>query len=107
MKRVSRVFRLALVLLLIAQSPGTGQIGPVPLASFTGTVRDIDSKTLTLDNTDSDPLHFFCTRKTRYYSGSKRIRSSDIKPGSRVTVESKSALDGELEAVNVRLEPQK
>src|ERR1700687_6225438 len=107
MKRVSRVFPLVLVLLLVAPLPGTGQIGPLPLASFTGTVRDIDGKALTLDNTDSDPLHFFCTRKTRYYSGSKKINSSDIKPGSRVTVESKPARDGELEAINVRLEPPK
>ena len=98
---------MALLLLLAARLPAAGQIGPLPLASFTGTVRDIDGKALTLDDTDSEPLRFFCTRKTRYYSGSKRISSSDIKPGSRVTVESKTARDGELEAVNVRLEPQK
>jgi hypothetical protein len=107
MRRVSRVFPLALLLLLVAQLPAAGQIGPLPLASFTGTVRDIDGKGLTLDGTDSDALHFFCTRKTRYYSGSKRISSSDIKPGSRVTVESKTARDGELEAINVRLESPK
>jgi hypothetical protein len=106
MKLDSRIFPLAL-LLLVALLQATGQIGPMPLASFTGTVRDMDGKTLALDGTDSDTLHFFCSRKTRYYSGSKKIKSSDIRPGSRVTVESKTARDGELEAVNVRLEPRK
>ena len=75
MNRIWRVFPLVLVLLVIVRLPAAAQIGPLPLASFAG---------------------IFCTRKTRYYGGSKNIRPSDFKPGSRVTVES-----------NVRLEPPK
>lgn len=64
--------------------------GPCPWPALPAAFRDIDGTALTLDNTDSEPLRFFCTRKMRYYSGAKRIGSSDIKPGSRVTVESKN-----------------
>ncbi|MGA2592851.1 MAG: hypothetical protein ABSH32_23305 [Bryobacteraceae bacterium] len=76
-----------------------------PLASFTGTVRHMDASTLTLARTDEDDLVILCNRKTRYYSGSKKIKRDDIKPGDRVSVE--TTLDPLLkpEAVNVRLLP--
>jgi hypothetical protein len=44
MNRIWRVFPLVLVLLVIVRLPAAAQIGPLPLASFTGTVRDIDGK---------------------------------------------------------------
>jgi Domain of unknown function (DUF5666) len=93
-----------LLLSSIAAQPVAAQLPAVPLATFTGTVHDMDGKTLTVEDADAKSLHFFCTHKTRYFDGSKKIKGSDIKPGARVSVESKTALDGELEAVNVRLE---
>ncbi len=76
-----------------------------PLASFAGTVRTLDSGTLTLSRPDQDDLEIVCTRKTRYYSGSRKIKRSDIKPGDRVVVETTLDIEGKPEAVNVRLQP--
>ncbi len=78
-----------------------------PLPSFAGTVRGIDSKGLTIERPDANTLQFNCTRKTTYYDGSKKIKASAIKPGAQVSVEAKRALDGTLDAVNVRLEREK
>jgi hypothetical protein len=107
MSRVRRLCVPGLLLLLIAAPPVAAQVPAVPLATFTGTVHDMDGKTLTVEDADAKTLQFFCTHKTRYFDGSKKIKSSDIKPGDRVSVESKTALDGELEAVNVRREHPK
>ena len=76
-----------------------------PLASFTGTVRAINSTTLTLARPDQDDLDISCTHRTHYYSGSQKIKREQIKPGDRVSVETK--LDPYLkpEAVNVRVLP--
>ncbi|HTQ55376.1 MAG TPA: hypothetical protein VMI94_13000 [Bryobacteraceae bacterium] len=76
-----------------------------PLASFTGTVREITSTSLTLTRTDQEDMEISCTHKTHYFSGSKKIRREDIKPGDRVTVETKLDLYMKPEAVNVRLLP--
>jgi hypothetical protein len=78
-----------------------------PLATFTGAVENIDKKKLTLQEADSNTLQFVCSRKTQYYDGDKKIKSSDIKPGDRVTVETKRFADGEMEAINVRVEHPK
>jgi hypothetical protein len=107
MSRVRRLCLPGLLLSLIAALPVAAQLPAVPLATFTGTVHDMDGKTLTVEDADAKSLHFFCTHKTRYFDGSKRIKGSDIQPGVRVSVESKTARDGELEAVNVRLEHPK
>ena len=107
MSRVRCLCVPGLLLSLIAALPVAAQFPAVPLATFTGTVHDMDGKTLTVEDADAKSLHFFCTHKTRYFDGSKRIKGSDIRPGARVSVESKTARDGELEAVNVRLEHPK
>ena len=78
-----------------------------PLATFSGAVQNIDKKKLTLQDADSNTLQFACSRKTQYYDGDKKIKSSDIKPGDRVTVETKRFADGEMEAINVRVEHPK
>ena len=104
MSRVRRLCLPGLLLSLVAALPVAAQFPAVPLATFTGTVHEMDGKTLTVEDADAKTLPFFCTHKTRYFDGSKRIKSSDIKPGDRVSVESKTARDGELEAVNVRRE---
>jgi len=87
-------------------TPG-GTMPNVPLATFTGAVQNIDKKKLTLQESDSKTLQFICSRKTQYYDGDKKIKSSDIKPGDQVTVETKRYADGEMEAVNVHIERQK
>ena len=82
-------------------------VGNEPLATFTGAVQNIDKKRLTLQEGDSKSVEFVCSRKTRYYDGDKKIKSSDIKPGDQVTVETKRFADGELEAINVHIEHPK
>ena len=78
-----------------------------PLASFTGAVQNIDKKKITVQESESNTLQFVCSRKTQYYNGGKKIKLSDIKPGDRVTVETKRLADGEMEAINVRIEHPK
>ena len=70
-------------------------------------MQDIDKKKLTLQDGDSNTLQFVCSRKTQYYDGDKKIKSSDIKPGDRVRVETKRFADGEMSAINVRVEHSK
>jgi hypothetical protein len=98
---VRRVLAIGLLgaLAMLAQ---TG-VWPVPLATFTGTVRGADKKSLLLELPDSNTLQFFCSGKTRYYDGSKRIRADAIKAGARVSVDASRGLDGKLDAVTVRL----
>lgn len=95
-----------LVALLVLAAGLHAQIFEQPLATFTGVVQEIDSKKLALQDADSNTLQFVLTHKTRYYSGNKRIKGSDIKRGDRVSIETKRFPDGELEAINVRLEPK-
>ena len=78
-----------------------------PLASFTGAVENIDKKKITVQESESNTLQFVCSRKTQYYDGDKKIKLSDVKPGDRVTVETKRLADGEMEAINVHIEHPK
>jgi hypothetical protein len=75
-----------------------------PLATFSGVVQEIDGKKIALEDADGNTLPFVLTHKTRYFAGAKKIKASDIKPGDRVSIETKRFPDGELEAINVRLE---
>lgn len=99
----------AIILLLCCACAGAfAQQAELPLASFTGTVRQINSTTLTLARPDEDDLDISCTRKTHYFNGSRKIRREEIKPGDRVSVETKLDLYLKPEAVNVRrLAPEK
>jgi len=78
-----------------------------PLPSFPGTVRGIDDKGLTIERPDSNTMDFRCSKKTKYFDGSKKITPSDVKPGDHVSVEAKRAIDGSLDAVSVHLDRQK
>src|SRR6266481_8602680 len=71
------------------------QGGPVdtPLATFTGTVRGSDSKLFTIEGPDGNTLMFHCSRKTKYYDGSKEIKRDALKAGDRVSVEGHRAGD--------------
>jgi len=76
-----------------------------PLATFTGTVRQITSTRLILARPDQDDLEISCTHNTHYYSGSQRIKRDKVKPGDRVSVETALDLMLKPEAVNVRVLP--
>lgn len=95
--------KLAIGLMCVVCALVCGQEAPAPLASFSGTVRQIGAGSLTLARPDQDDLEILCTRKTRYYAGARKIKREDIKPGDRVSVETK--LDPLLkpEAVTIRL----
>jgi hypothetical protein len=96
----------ALILLLSgACAAAFAQEVAPPLASFTGTVRQINSTTLTLARPEQDDLEISCTHKTHYYSGSQKIKREKIKPGDRVQVETTLDLYLKPEAVNVRVLP--
>jgi hypothetical protein len=125
MESEARLCRLSILLLLAFGLPAFSQFGRpmpggrrgpstsgatipnVPLATFTGAVQSIDKKTLTLQDADSKTLQFICSRKTQYYDGDKKIKSSDIKPGDQVSVETKRFADGEMEAINIHIERPK
>jgi hypothetical protein len=77
----------------------------VPPAVFTGSVETINKGSLTLEQDGANSLRFICSHKTHYFDGDKKIKLADIKPGIRVSVESKRYADGEMEAINVRIEP--
>jgi len=77
------------------------------MPNFAGTIRGIDSKLLTLEEPGTNLLEFRCSKKTKYYDGSKKIASSGLKPGDRVAVEARRALDGTLDAVIVRFDRPK
>jgi hypothetical protein len=86
----------ALILLLIAACAGAIAQEP-PLASFTGTVREIRAANLTLARADQDDLAI-----------SQRIKREKVKQGDRISVETKLDLYLKPEAVNVRvLGPEK
>lgn len=94
----------SLVLLIgAALAASFAQEAKLPLASFTGTVRQMSSTTLTLAREDQDDLDISCTHNTHYYKGAQKIRRDKIKAGDRVTVETKLDLYLKPEAVNVRL----
>jgi hypothetical protein len=96
----------ALVFLLCAAcAVAFAQEIAAPPASFTGTVRQIKSTMLTLARPDQDDLEISCTHKTHYFSGSKKIKREEIKPGNRVSVETKLDLYLKPEAATVRVLP--
>ena len=84
-----------------------GAVGDEPLATFSGKVQDIDKKVLRIKSAEDNTLQFVCDHKTHYFDGEKKIKVSDIKPGDHVSVDTKRFRDGELEAINVRLEHPK
>jgi hypothetical protein len=129
MKSVARLFSLGLLMLLMAGIPAWPQYGRTPggsgrsrgassprsaqgsspdepLPTFAGTLKGIDKKMLTLEGDDSNALEFRCTKQTKYFDGSKSVKSTALKTGDRVSVEARRAPDASLDAVNVRLERQ-
>jgi hypothetical protein len=93
------------VLLLLLCAAGVYAQEVAPPASFTGTVRQINSTTLLLARPDQDDMEISCTHKTHYWAGSQKIKREDVKPGDRVTVETTLDLYLKPQAVNVRVLP--
>ena len=120
MKRIPRIWMVGMLALALAlpglsqytrrRSPGEASPGAIPeepLATFSGAVQDIDKKLLRIKSEDSNTLQFVCSHKTQYFDGDKKIKGSDIKPGDRVSVDSRRFRNGELEAINVHVEHPK
>src|ERR1700722_16789658 len=96
---------MKLLIVLLCAVAACAQTIPTPPALLTGEVKRIESGTLRLATADQDDVEISCTRKTHYYSGSQKIKRTDIKPGDRVTVETTLDLYLKPEAMNVRLLP--
>ena len=75
-----------------------------PLATFQGTLRGLDAKLLTIEGPDSNTLMFHCSRKTKFFDGSKEIKRDAFKAGDPVSVEGHRAGDGSMDAVNIRMD---
>ncbi len=90
-------------------NPASAQSGPgsEPLPTFMGTVRGGDRKGLLIEDAEANTLSFNCSRKTKYFDGNRRIDALQIKPGDHVSVDARRALDGTLDAVNVRRDKSK
>ena len=123
---MKRGFAVPVLLLLLAAAPAVCQSGrggrrqsgarsqnpdqstsDKALPNFTGIVRGMDSKMLLVEEADQNTMQFYCTKKTRYFDGSNKIKGSQIKAGDRVSIEARLGPDGKPEAVYVRLEREK
>ena len=112
MNPLRRLPALLLATGLAACAPALAQFRPDTsiqqlLPAFQGTLRGADSKSLLLEGRDANTVQFHCSRKTKYFDGSKAIRPSDLQPGDRLSVEARHAPDGSLDAVTVRREKGK
>ena len=122
--RIRQCANVALLLFIalpaMAQYGGRGRIGTsgrqrsqppslsqTPLATFSGIVRGIDAKILTIEGPESNTLLFHCSRKTKYYDGEKEIKRDLIKSGDQVSVDGRRAPDASLDAVIVHIEHPK
>jgi len=81
--------------------------GEEPLASIHGVVQTSTSKRLIVETDDANSIEFYCTKKTRYFEGKKRLKAEDLKKGDLVRVESRTNILGDADAVNVYREPVK
>lgn len=77
------------------------------LPNFVGILKSSGNKKLTLEGDDANSIEFNCSKKTKYFDGSKSITQTVLKPGDHLSVEARRAPDGTLDAVNVRLETKK
>ncbi len=80
---------------------------PEPLATFTGIIRTVSKKRLTVEEESTNTLEFDCDKKTRYFQGKAAVKPSAVEAGTHATVDARRLIDGRLEAVNVHLEKKK
>lgn len=114
--RSSLLFAL-LALLLLAALPGQavaqypyGLAGPQlgapdskPPGSFAGTIEEVTKKSIRVEFADGNGLNFYCSAKTQILDGDKKLKCADLQRGQQVTVESKHARGGTLDAVRVKV----
>src|SRR5262249_26172834 len=87
----------------------TGTVsGPDVLITFHGSLVLNTPKKLSVADAESDKndpnvIDFFLSKKLEVYDGDKKLKPSDVKVGSPVTVEARRLLDGSMEAVIVRV----
>ncbi len=114
---MSRIFVLAFAAWLLssgnasAQYPyGYGKAGPQlgapgtePPGSFAGTIDEATKKSIRVEFADGNGLNFYCSSKTQIMDGDKKLKCADLQRGQHVTVESKHARGGTLDAVKVKV----
>jgi hypothetical protein len=82
-------------------SSGQDISGASPEVNIHGSLRSISRKDIVIDTGDDRILTFKRTRKTRFFKGTKEIRTEDFPDNAQVSVEAVRAVNGDLEAVSV------
>ncbi len=82
-------------------------LSATPAVTFTGIVRGIDAKILNIEGPETNTLVFHCSKKTKYFDGGKEIKRDAIKTDDHVSVDSRRAPDGSMDALSVRVEHPK
>jgi len=99
---------IAVLLACLSQARAPYQTTPglpvAPSPTFVGTLRGIDAKGFSIENSDSNVLTFRSDRKTKYFRGSKPVAWLNLKVGESVSVEGRKGPDGFLEASVVRVD---
>ncbi len=72
-----------------------------PLPNFRGRLKQMDSKTITLELGDNRVLEFKRTDKTKFYKNGEELKSPEFKPGDQVSIEGPEDTHGYMVAVNV------
>ena len=73
-------------------------------ATSYGVVKSISKGVLMVAMEDEHEMKFRITRKTKFISSDKEIKSTSIEPGQSVAVDAETSLDGAFEAVRIVLE---
>jgi len=78
----------------------------VPPASFSGTVRGVSSKQITIEKDDGNLVDFDIDRKTRILRGDKKIAATDLESGEVVTIEAREVMGKFLIAMSITAQPK-
>lgn len=73
------------------------------LLSFSGVLKGISKRELVIEPEPDNQMTFVRSKRTRFLRGGKEIKDDAVKPGTAVTIQSFTRLNGELEAVTVTL----
>lgn len=78
-----------------------------PLPTFKGTFHSTAGGKVYLDTGEENQLEFWLTRKTVILQGDKKLKAGDLKRGMPVSIEAKRVVATRMDAVTIRVEPQK
>ena len=73
------------------------------LASFSGVARSLNKKKILLEISEEQTLTMLVTKKTLFFVGDKAATFKDVPQGSKVNVDAKKEVTGDLVAVNISL----